>query len=306
MQPLPPLKSLVAFDAAMRNQSFSAAASELCVTPGAVGQHIQKLEDWLGLSLFTRQVRHITPTAEAQAYWQRIQPALGQIRDASAQLRQQRSHRVAISVPPSFAAKWLARRIASFLARHPEVELHFNATTALVDFERDPIDLAIRYFDGHDPRLDTTRLFEDEVRCYCAPAYARQLGLQHPDDLVRATLLHTSMQPLWSTWLQRYSRLDAAQLQRLTGVHFDQGLMALEAAQRGQGITLSSPMLVSEEVLAGTLVDPFGLSLPVTPAYHVVHHRHLPLRAPALALKAWLIEEAAASQLKTLTQPRDP
>lgn len=276
----------------MRYRSFTAAADELFVTPGAVGQHIQKLEEWLGLSLFTRQVRQITPTAEALAYWQRVQPALTQIRDASTQLRQQRSHRVAISVPPSFAAKWLARRIAGFLARHPEVELHFNATTALVDFERDPIDLAIRYFEGNDPRLDTTRLFDDEVRCYCTPAYAQQLGLYHPDDLARATLLHTSMQPHWGTWLQRFSRLDAAQIQRLVGVHFDQGLMALEAAQRGQGIALSSPVLVADEVKAGTLVDPFGLSLPLTQAYHVVHHRHLPLRAPALALKAWLIETA--------------
>jgi LysR family transcriptional regulator, glycine cleavage system transcriptional activator len=75
MNQYPPLKALVAFDAAIRTNSFSIAAAELCVTPGAIGQQIQKLEQWLGVLLFTRQVRQVQPTADGLAYWQRIQPA---------------------------------------------------------------------------------------------------------------------------------------------------------------------------------------------------------------------------------------
>ncbi|HBU98702.1 LysR family transcriptional regulator, partial [Thalassospira lucentensis] len=48
MAAYPPLNSLRAFEASIRLNSFSLAAEELNVTPGAVGQQIKKLEDWLG------------------------------------------------------------------------------------------------------------------------------------------------------------------------------------------------------------------------------------------------------------------
>ena len=48
MKTSPPLKALLCFDAAMRLNSFSLAADELSVTPGAVGQQIRNLEQWLG------------------------------------------------------------------------------------------------------------------------------------------------------------------------------------------------------------------------------------------------------------------
>ncbi len=67
-----PLKSLSVFDAVMRHKSFTLAAKELHVTPGAVGQQIQKLEEWLGAPLFTRSIRQIVPTADAQTYWAAI------------------------------------------------------------------------------------------------------------------------------------------------------------------------------------------------------------------------------------------
>ncbi|HBB79263.1 MAG TPA: LysR family transcriptional regulator, partial [Pseudomonas sp.] len=65
----------MSLDAAIRHSSFSLAAEELCVTPGAVGQQIQKLEEWLGTALFLRQTRQVLPTAEGLAYWRHIQPA---------------------------------------------------------------------------------------------------------------------------------------------------------------------------------------------------------------------------------------
>ncbi|HEY1998841.1 LysR family transcriptional regulator, partial [Paraburkholderia sp.] len=67
MRAIPPLKALLALESAMRLGSFTLAADELSVTPGAVGQQIQKLEAWLGIALFVRQIRQVTPTAEGRA-----------------------------------------------------------------------------------------------------------------------------------------------------------------------------------------------------------------------------------------------
>ena len=71
MRPIPPLKALVALESSMRLGGFTLAAQELSVTPGAVGQQIQKLEEWLGVALFVRQIRQVTPTAEGRAYFDR-------------------------------------------------------------------------------------------------------------------------------------------------------------------------------------------------------------------------------------------
>lgn len=297
MKPLPPLKALVAFDAAMRSNSFSVAAEELSVTPGAVGQQIQKLEAWLGTPLFTRQVRQVQPTAEALAYWARIQPALAQIADASHKLRDSRSAGVWLSMLPSFAAKWFPARMARLLTSHPHLQLHLNATTALVDFEREPIDLAIRYFDGNAPHLDTTLLYDDEARVYCSPAYAAALGLTAPGDVARATLLVTTMHPHWERWLAEFATLTAAQVAAIPRIHFDLGLTAIEAAKQGQGLVMTSPLLVVEEVAAGTLVEPFGgppaspCCLPLASGYYLVHHRTQALRPAAAEVKAWFIAE---------------
>lgn len=292
MTRLPPLKALVAFDAAMRTKSFSLAAQELCVTPGAVGQQIQKLEDWLGTPLFIRQVRQVLATEDARAYWQRIQPALAQIADASQKFRDSRSMAVTLSMPPSYAAKWFTRRMARLLTQHPEIELHLNASTALVDFERESVDLSIRYFNGQAPNLEASLLFKDEARVYCSPAYATALGLGTPEDLGRATLLLTTIQPLWPQWLSQFSALDERNIAAIPRIHFDQAMMAIEAAKLGQGVVMASPLLTQGEMADGTLVEPFGHFLPLTNAYYVVHHSKLPLRPAAALVKQWLIDEA--------------
>ena len=49
---LPPLNALRAFEAAARHGSFTKAANELCVTPGAVSRQVQVLEEHLGTPLF--------------------------------------------------------------------------------------------------------------------------------------------------------------------------------------------------------------------------------------------------------------
>ena len=292
----PPLKALLAFDAVMRSSSFSVAAEDLCVTPGAVGQQIRKLEDWLGLTLFTRQVRQVLPTPDAQTYWTRIQPAIAQILDASRALKESRNNGVRVSMPPSFAAKWFTRRMASFLTRHPEVELHLGSSVTPVDFERDAVDLAIRYFTGQDPRLDATLLLQDEARVYCSPSYARRIKLKRTGDVKRATLLHTTIQPYWKQWLQRFSQLGDETIDALPGIHFDQGLLAIEAARQGQGLVMASHHLTAEEVVDGSLIEPFPHRLALSNSYYVVHPRQTSLRPAARQLKAWLIEQARATQ----------
>lgn len=295
MKSSPPLKALVCFEAAMRLRSFSLAAGELNVTPGAVGQQIRNLEQWLGVLLFARQIRQIEATPDGLAYWAQIQPALAQIINASHALRDRHNDNVWLNMPPSLAAKWFARRMAGFLEANPGVALHLSSSITLTDFTSECVDLAIRHFDGIAPELDVQLLHQDDARVYCSPAYAAQFGLSTPSDLRQATLLHNTLHPHWQDWLQQFAGMGEEQVRKIAGIHFDQSLMAIEAARRHQGVVITSEWLTQEEVASGVLVEPFQQRLSLTKGYYLVQPRHSILRPTVQALKAWLIEQAGLS-----------
>ena len=288
-----PLKAIAVFDAVMQHQSFAIAAQQLHVTPGAVGQQIQKLEARLGAPLFVRTVRQIEPTAEAQQLWAEVQPALARIQQASEQLRLRQSSEVWLSMPPVLAAKWFAPRMAAFLQARPDVSLHLSASADVVDFDRDRVDLAIRRFDGKAPQLEVDLLYPDEARMYCAPSYARKLGLHAAGDVARATLLHNTLLPYWGEWLARYTTLSPAQTKAIPGLHYDQSMTAIEAAVHGQGVVLSHAISVQAELREGSLCEPLPLRMAIDKGYYLVHSKRLPLRPAAQALKDWLLRQVA-------------
>jgi len=80
---LPPLNGLRAFEAAARHMSFKRAADELCVTPGAVSQHVKALETALGVKLFRRSARAIALTTEGRKYLPSIRTAFEVIAKAT-------------------------------------------------------------------------------------------------------------------------------------------------------------------------------------------------------------------------------
>lgn len=80
---LPPLNGLRAFEAAARHMSFKHAADELCVTAGAVSQHVKALETALGVKLFRRSARAIALTPEGRKYLPSIRTAFEVIAKAT-------------------------------------------------------------------------------------------------------------------------------------------------------------------------------------------------------------------------------
>ena len=67
---LPPLTSLLPFEAAARLESFSKAADELHITQAAISRQIRALEQDLGVKLFVRRNRAVFLTDRGER-WQR-------------------------------------------------------------------------------------------------------------------------------------------------------------------------------------------------------------------------------------------
>lgn len=297
MKNLPPLRSLVAFEAAARHLSFMKAAEELHVTPGAVGQLIHKLEDWLGIKLFHREVRQVSLTEAGAAYFGRISAALGQISHASIALKQRHHNEVRISMPPSFARKWFVPRMVRFMDRHPEISLNIDASAALADFDNGSIDIAIRHFKVQKSnRFDVELLFLDELRVYCSPMYCEKLELKQPENLAKATLLATRIHPYWERWLLQFTKLSGREIGEISTINFDASHLAVDTAKRHQGVVLTSTSLVEHEIASGELIEPFEARLPVDEGYYLVGPKGSFARGGAVeALRFWLRQECRVS-----------
>jgi LysR family glycine cleavage system transcriptional activator len=118
------LNALRAFEAAARRLSFTKAAEDLDVTPGAISQQVKILEDFVGQPLFRRLGRAVELTDSARASMPLLREAFERIDDAVRQMRLPlRRERVSVSAAPSFASKWLVPRLDRFQAANPDVQV---------------------------------------------------------------------------------------------------------------------------------------------------------------------------------------
>lgn len=295
---LPPLNAVRAFEAAARHLSFNKAAAELHVTAAAVSQQVRGLEEWLGVVLFRRLPRGVRLTDAGQGYWRRVSAVLDELADATRLVRREDgSAALTVSTMPSFAARWLIPRLGRFSARHPGIDVRVVASSDLVDFTRDDVDVAVRFGPGNYPGLRVDLLMGEEIFVVCSPALRDgPHPLREPLDLRFHTLLHDLPDPRamhdlnWAEWLAAVGvhDVDPSRGPRFTYTH-----MSLQAAAAGQGVALGTSALIADDLATGRLVRPFAASVRSPFSYYVVCPRGTADRPRVAAFRTWMMEEVA-------------
>lgn len=296
------LNALRAFEASARHQSFSEAATELNVTPAAVGQLVRTLEDWLGTKLFQRassgKVRLI-PTEAAERALPNIRMGFNQLAQGVEQLKEEAANNVlTVTVSPAFAAKWLLPRIDRFQSAWPDLDVRLDTQHKPVDFATQGVDAGVRYGPGHWPGLVAEKLMEEEVYPVCSPGLLREHGrLFQPADLVRKVLIHDlSMDghvgfPSWHGWLQK---ADVTEVDTGRGMQINNSAAVLQAAIDGHGVALARSVMAHDDLTAGRLVRLFPDIAYASPlAYYLVYRPESALLPRLQAFREWLFEEAA-------------
>ncbi len=297
---LPPLNSLRAFEAAARHLNFSRAADELAVTPGAVSQQIQNLEDYVGAALFKRTPKGLLLTDAAQTALPALREAFDRLAEAASLLTAAvDGRRLTITAPPSFAAKWLAPRLGAFERAHPQVDVWLNAGMELVDMTAGEVDVALRYGAGRYPGLEVRRLIGESVILVASPDLLAEQPLARPEDLAGHVLLHDGSPDLddscpdWSMWLAARG-LKGIDGQR--GPRFNQSSLVIEAAVNGRGVALAKHTLAQADLEAGRLVAPLPIATAVDFAYYLAHPKAKGRLPQVKAFIAWIEAEAAAHE----------
>jgi LysR family glycine cleavage system transcriptional activator len=297
---LPPLNALRAFEAAARHLNFSRAADELSVTPGAVSQQIQNLEEYVGAALFKRTPKGLLLTDAAQTALPAVREAFDRLAEAASMLTAAvDGRRLTLTAAPSFAAKWLVPRLGRFEQAHPQVDVWLSAGIDLVDLSAGEVDLAIRYGGGRYPGLEVRRLMSETVIPVISPELAATNPLNDPSDLLNHTLLHDGSPdpddscPDWTMWL---AARGVKGVDGNRGPRFNQSSLVIEAAMNGRGVALAKRTLAQADLDAGRLIAPLQIATAVDFAYYLVHPKAKGRLPQVKAFLNWISAEAEAHE----------
>ena len=292
------MNGFVYFEAVARHSSINVASQELNVSPSAVSQQIKLLEERLGVALFRRIKRRLTLSEEGEQLFLSTNTALKLLRDSQERVAHTQSHRkLTVRVSPSFGVRWLGKLLVDYVTANPDIDLRIDATSEITDFEKENIDLEIRYSLTPPKGFHSQAFITDYVLPLCAPqtaALAKQMGCE--TVLSASRLLHTVKARItWQEWLDHHR---VQQVDSTHGLFFDRSSMSLQAAKDGLGVILETTTLAMDELQTGTLVPLASeLGAMAFEAYWLVcPPRHLNRRA-VQSFIGWIEEQAASHEI---------
>jgi DNA-binding transcriptional LysR family regulator len=201
------LNDMALFVEVVRAQGFRRAAEASGIPNSTLSRRIGALEKAIGLRLLHRTTRKIELTEAGQQYFERCQRIVEEARLAHEQLgemRAQPSGMLRASFPADFAVTYLARLIAEFAGRYPDITFDFDFSPRQVDLVREPFDVAIRMgcpesgIPGGAQSI--ARPLVSLTPClYAAPDYLERMGEPRlPADLAGHECLHLLKASAWT------------------------------------------------------------------------------------------------------------
>lgn len=286
---LPPLETLVFFEAVGRNGSFTRAARELHLTQSAVSKQIRRLEEATGVQMFERHARLVRTTAAGKAFLQDVAGMLhGLQRSLEGIQRLQDEKAVTVVCTQAVAHYWLFRRIVEFNQVHPEVTVKIASTNKIDTARCIEHDFGILYGDGNWKELESIRLF-DEVIYPVARADFATPKIKQPSDLLALPLIELDTSGWdcmnWEDWLASFS---VAYRPTARTMIVDQLTLALDGAVQGIGVALGWDFMVRDLVESGILKTVGATKLASGRADFLVHSRSRPLSPASKKFKDWI------------------
>lgn len=301
------LTGLLAFARAGSMGSYTAAARSLAISPSAVSKSVQRLEQSLGISLFTRTTRSLTLTAEGRDLHKRALRLLSAAEDIEQAAKTARSEpsgtlRIAASLPVGIHV--IAPALPTFRKRHPNVVVDLRLSDRFVDIVDEGIDVAVRIGELADSRLLSRKLAPHLLCCFASPAYLAARGTpSHPNELAAHDTVNLRYQSTGHVlhWPFRIGDRDI-ELAPQSGIVVDASEAHIAALVAGGGIGISADFVATPHVVRGDLV-------PVLTGYAVKRDNITAVwpesRRANPAVRAFLthLQEAFSARMSAMVQP---
>ncbi len=172
------------FSRVMERRSFTLAAEDLGLPRSTVTDAVKQLEARLGVRLLQRTTRHVSPTLDGEAYYQRCLAILADIEDAEGAFAGAKPKGLLrIDVHGTLARHFIFPRLPAFLAAYPDIEVYISEGDRFVDMVREGIDCVLRVGGLQDSDMIARRVGMLEEMTLASPSYITMHGMpMHPDD----------------------------------------------------------------------------------------------------------------------------
>ncbi|GAB2206588.1 LysR family transcriptional regulator [Roseibium sp. ROS1] len=255
------LESLRVFTRVVELGSITSGGRDLRLTPAVASKRIKELEKHLGVRLFNRTTRSLTPTEVGKVFYDYAVKALESIEDAEAAVASFSDTPrgvIRVTAPLGAGRRIIAPLVPRFVEKFPATEVHMRLSDRKVDILSDGLDVAFFIGTPQDSNLKLRKI-SDCPRVLCAaPDYLKKHGTpQTPDDLLsdehNCLLLRYPRSPEYYWVLQ--TPAGPRKLQVSGKMDADHGDVLTDWALSGYGIVNKPRFDVAQHLESGRLVE---------------------------------------------------
>ncbi|WP_343731822.1 LysR family transcriptional regulator [Duganella sp.] len=249
---------MMVFARVVESGSFSAVGKLLDLTPSAVSKLVGRIEGRLGTLLLQRSTRQLTLTTEGKQFYDSCVRILDDIEEAEQGIATGKAAahgalRVNVSLP--FGTHQFLPLIPEFSQRYPDIRLDLSLTDALVDLQRERVDVAIRMGTLADASFQARPLGTSRLAVVASPDYLAACGVpRHPDDLATHRCFNFNFRRVRDEWP---FRLDGQTVYRQVGggMLTNNGETMRLLTLNGLGISRLALFHIGQDLADGRLVE---------------------------------------------------
>ena len=259
--------------------SMSAAGRDLRISPAVTSSRISQLEDHLGVRLFQRTTRSLTPTEQGESFYRGASGILEAVEAAEAQIvtyTENPKGSLYVAAPLGVGRRLIAPLVPDFLALYPEVSVRLRLTDRKVDLTTEGLDLAFFLGQPEDSNLRIRKISDVERVLCAAPDYVKKRGMPaHGDDLVSGGHECLNLRFPGATEFQwRLVTSSGAKRFRVAGrFESDDGDVLTDWALAGHGVVMKPVFEVADHLRTGRLV-PVAQATPPEPVQMACLYTH--------------------------------
>ncbi|EXJ12488.1 Gcv operon activator [Nitrincola nitratireducens] len=301
---MPSLRAVKSFVAAAKYQNFTRAAEALCVTQAAISRQIRELEAHLGVELFTRSGRAVELTEAGNIFYDAAYLSFVNIAQAAERIRSTSvsKKQLTICCTPAFSALWLSRRLPTFFAVNPDINLNIVTTENFLHMEPGVHpDVFINKIAGPREGYHSIPLFHDLIYPVCTPNYLeKNKHINTLEGLQETVLLNLSPYGRaqiaehldWSVWFSFFD-IEPNIRGHITTHFFNANdyNMLVQMMLNNQGVSLGWHHLIDPLVKEGKLVMPVSKSVEFKEKLHYLTYAENKANSePFIRFKKWLLD----------------
>lgn len=288
---VPNLNALRVFESAARLGSFTSAAAEVGLTQPSVSKQIADLEFVLGQQLFHRYHKRIELTPFGQEIAQIVRDNLFQLQAGLHAAKTKSSHQIKIAADADFVNLWLFPRLSEFEKDNPRIRLSITAIIGLNSPPPTDFDCAIIWGRGNWSEVMVEHLIENAVFPVSSPKFFD--FLQNPptiNDVTDGMLIHDQSTYWWSAFL---SNINGGVFSPAAGRIYNLSSLCLEAASRGDGLTIGDEVTARSYLESGQLICQFDAKLRSPDSYYLILPPTRSIQKDLQVFLEWLKDEVS-------------